>query len=146
MPARLAVCERFGEWAVALRRELPGDEIRVYETRTLNECWQLLARCPSSFVVTELTSSGVDALVDGLVRLERLFPLARMAVVAERSLAAYEPLVREAGAVYFVAAMRECGPLARLACCHLQQAASPRRSITEAIWQSLPWATVNAGT
>lgn len=143
MSARLAVCERSGQWAVALRRELTADEIRVHETRSLRECWELLAQCPSSFVVAELSESGVDALLDGLVRLERLFPLARVAVVAERPLADYEPLVREAGAVHFVTSPRECGPLARLARRHLEQAARPRRSVTETIWKSLPWMATN---
>lgn len=141
LPPRLIVCERSGQWAVALRRELPGGDVRVHETRSLRECWRVLGRHLSSFVVVELTEANADDLLDRLARLERVAPLARAAVVAERSLAAYEPLVREAGAVHFIAGTRDLCPLARLACRHLDQAAlqGPCRSVSQAIWDGLPW-------
>jgi len=138
-PPRLIVCERSGEWAASLRRELPARGARLSETRSLAECWQLLARSPSSFVVLELIEAGADALLDRLAHAQRRFPLASVAVVAERELADYEPLVREAGAVHFVASLRQCRPLAELACRHLDQAARPRRNLAEAIWARLPW-------
>ena len=141
LPPRLIVCERSGQWAVALRRELARGDVRVHETRGLAECWQMLARCPSSFVVAELTDANVEALLDRLASRRRLFPLVRVAVVSDRPQAAYEPLAREAGAVHFAASLREAGPVARLACRHLDQAARPRRSLTESIWAELPWAT-----
>ena len=62
-PARLIVCERTGRWAVALRRELADAGVRVWETRTLADCWNELAESPASFVVLEL---GGD--VAGLLR------------------------------------------------------------------------------
>lgn len=174
LPPRVIVCERSGQWAVALRAAVghvfnvpgtmqscpvghvsnvrgtmqscptyvprPGSP-RVCETRSLAECRQELARRPSSFVVAELTPSIVDGLVDLLAGLPRQFPLAAVAVVAERSLADHEPLVREAGAVHFVASPRETDALARLACRHLERAASPRRSVGETILAGLPWAS-----
>jgi hypothetical protein len=139
-PPRLIVCERHGLWAVALRRELPAPGPRLLETRSLEACWQRLAQCPSSFVVAELEARRVDALLERLSHGRRLFPLARVAVVAERSLAGYGPLVREAGAVHFTTSPRAMRPLARLACRHLAQAAHPKRTFTETIWDGLPWA------
>lgn len=138
----LIVCERSGRWAVALRAALADAAVgpRVRETRSLADCWQELARRPSSFVVAELTLSAADALADRLARLERQFPLAAVAVVADRSLAELEPLVRQAGAVHFVTSPREADALARLASRHLERAAAPRRSVRETVLARLPWA------
>ena len=138
MPARLIVCERSGRWAVALRRELGEAGVRVWETRTLPDCRDELLANPASFVVIELLPN-----IGGLLRLletqPRQFPLARLAVVAGRSLAAYEWLLREAGAVHFLCSPREVGVLARLACRHLAEVPQPQQSLTERIWASLPW-------
>jgi hypothetical protein len=135
--ARLIVCERSGRWAVALRRELA--DVRVYETRSLVDCFGVLAEAPASFLIVELTGGSAAALLERMARLGRDFPLARMAVVADRSLAGYEWLMREAGAVHFVCSVRQSGPLARLALRHLAQAPAPPRSLTEQIWAGLPW-------
>jgi hypothetical protein len=138
--ARLIVCEASGRWAAALRRELAAAEVRVYETRSLADCWTMLAESPASLLVVELSPGGAAALLQRTVRLERDFPLARVAVVADRPLAGYEWLLREAGAVHFLCLPRQCGPLADLACRHLAQAPSPPRSLGEQIWAGLPWA------
>jgi len=137
--ARLIVCELTGQWATALRRELPPPAVRVYETRSVPECWAALAQAPCSFIVSELTRAGADALLERMARLERDFPSARVAVVAERSLEAYEDLMREAGAVHFASSPREAKTLASLACRHLDQVPKPPRTFTEQIWDSLPW-------
>jgi hypothetical protein len=138
-PARLIVCERDGHFAVALRRELPRPEIRVLETRSVDECWEALARWPASFVVVELTRTNATALLERMVWLERDFPLARVAVVADRALGFCEWLLREAGAVHFTVSPRRFGPLGCLAVRHLDAAPRPRLSLPERIWASLPW-------
>ncbi len=138
-PARLIVCERTGRWAVGLRRELAAAEVRVYETRSLAECWEELAEAPAGFVVLELTAATADDLLRRMARLEGEFPLAAAAVVADRSLAGYQWLAREAGAVHFTCSARQLGPMARLARCHLDRAPSLPQSITGRIWASLPW-------
>jgi len=135
---RLVVCERTGTWAVALRREL-DERVRVHETRSLGQCWQVLADAPASFLVVELTDDNVDALLERLIWHQRDFPLARLAVVAERGLAAYEWLVREAGAVHFCCSPRRLKPLADLACRHLELIPSARQTLVERIWAELPW-------
>jgi transcriptional regulator with GAF, ATPase, and Fis domain len=60
VPARLIVCERTGRWAVALRRELAEAGVRVWETRTLADCWTELAESPASFLVLELGADVAD--------------------------------------------------------------------------------------
>ena len=137
--AKLIVCERTGRWAVALRRELAEPGVRVWETRTLADCRDELIANPASFAVIEL-----GANVAGLLRLmavqQRQFPAARLAVVANRSQAGYEWLMREAGAVHFLCSPREVAVLARLACRHLAEVPAPQQSLAERIWASLPWA------
>ncbi|OHB72132.1 MAG: hypothetical protein A2V70_07435 [Planctomycetes bacterium RBG_13_63_9] len=137
--ARLIVCEHGGGWAVGLRRELAGEEVHLCETRSLAQCWETLGENPAGLVVVELTTANVDELLGRMVRLGRDFPLARVAIVADRRLAGYEWLMREAGAVHFVCSPRQLGPLAEVARRHLDQAPVPRRSVTERIWASLPW-------
>ena len=136
--ARLIVCERSGGWAVALRRELAA-AVRVRESRSLADCWEMLAAAPASFVVVELTPGNAALLLRQMARLQGDFPLARVAVVADRSLGCYQWPMREAGAVHFVCSPRQSGPLARLAARHLAQAPAPQRSLTQQIWASLPW-------
>ena len=136
--ARLIVCERSGRWAVALRRELTQG-VRVYETRSLADCCAMLAEAPASFIVVELAAGGEAALFGALDRLDRDFPLARLAVVADRLRADDGWAIREAGAVHFVCSPRRLGPLAGLACRHLAAAPLPPRDLAEQIWAGLPW-------
>jgi len=138
LPARLIVCERSGRWAVTLRRELAEAGVRVWETRTLADCWEELAASPASLLVVEL-GGDVAGLLRCLARLPRQFPRARLAVVADRSLASYEGLMREAGAVHFLSSPRRIGPLAQLACRHLAQVPPLQQNLTERIWAGLPW-------
>ncbi len=137
--ARLIVCEQTGEWAVALRRELGPEAPRVQETRSIAECWEALCAAPASLIVVELTAARVEELLRRMVRLQRDFPLARVAVVAERGFSDYEWLLREAGAVHFICSPRQSGTMARLACRHLAQVPAPQRSLTQQIWANLPW-------
>lgn len=138
VPARLIVCERSGRWAVALRRELADAGVRISETRTLADCWSELVESPASFVVLEL-GGDVAGLLGRMASQPRDFPRARLAVVADRSLAGYQWLMREAGAVHFLCSSRQVGSLAQLACRHLAQVPPPLQSLTERIWTSLPW-------
>ena len=61
------------------------------------------------------------------------------AVVADRSLAACEWLVREAGAVHFLLSTRQLPPLARLVVRHLANVPAPQQTLVDRIWASLPW-------
>jgi hypothetical protein len=136
--ARLIVVEHTGYWALAIRRELPCDK-RLIETRSLPDCWRMLAKNPTAFVVAELTRANADALLDRLCWLERDFPLARLAVVADRSLAFCEGIVREAGAIYFATSPRDAKALADVARRHLRAAPRPELSVVDRVWNELPW-------
>ena len=138
-PGRLIVCERLGRWAAGLRRELGGADVRPQETRGMADCWGVLAEAPASLAVVELTTAGAGELLGRMAWLPQDFPLARVAVVADRSLADCGWLMREAGAVYFTCSPRRLGPLARLACRHLAQAPAPQQTVEQRIWASLPW-------
>lgn len=138
-PPRLIVCERTGQWAAAIGRLLGAAGPRVLETRSLAECWGTLRARPASFVILELTRGNFGPLLDGLAWFGRELPLAAAAVVAERSLAASEWIVREAGAIHFVTSPRSVEGLARAARRHLQQAPRLRPSLAEQIWARLPW-------
>jgi len=138
-PARVIVCERTGRWAVALRRAWPGESVQIWETRSLAECWEVLAEAPGSFIVLELDAAHVDALLQRMVGLSRDFPLARVAVVADRALADWQWLLRESGAVHFTCSPRRLGPVARLARRHLGEMPSPPRTVKQEVWARLPW-------
>jgi hypothetical protein len=139
-PARWIVCERTGRWSVGLRREAPAG-LRIHETRSLPDGWEMLRQHPASFLVVELTAANADALLGRLASMARDFPAARAAVVAERPLADHEWLVRELGATWFAVSSRELAPVVKLARRHLERAPSPPSDILEQIWNSLPWGT-----
>jgi hypothetical protein len=138
-PARLIVCERLGRWAVLLREKVAEAGVRVWETRSLADCREEIALSPASLVVIELTTNNVQELLNTVSRWPRDYPLLRWVAVADRSLADFEWLLREAGAVHFVSSPRQIAPLAQLACRHLAQIPPPPQSLTERIWSSLPW-------
>jgi hypothetical protein len=138
-PPRVIMCERTGAWAIALQREPALAGMRLAQRRSLGECWEELARRPASFLVVELTGTGVDFLLARLARLGRDFPLARAAVVAEPGLREYEALLREAGAAWFAVSPRDLAPLAQMAARHLELAPRPQLGPAQRIWESLPW-------
>jgi hypothetical protein len=139
-PARWIVCERTGRWATGLRRVSAPAAPRIRETRSLADAWILVDKYPGSFLVLELTAANAEALFGRLLALPRDFPRARWAVVAERSLAEHEWLVRELGADWFAVSPRDLAPVAEIARRHLALAQSPRGKTVEEIWNRLPWA------
>ena len=141
--ARWIVYERTGRWAQGLRRESDAAGLRIHEVRSLADCWEMLGRFPGSFVVVEVSRSEIGALLTRLARWEREYPLARAAVVAERSLADWEWLLREAGAVWFTTSPRELGPVAAAARRHMEQVPEPEMGIADRIWSGLPWGVVS---
>lgn len=136
---RWIVCERTGRWAVGLRRDPRASGLRLYETRSLADAWEMLQQHPSSFVVVELTRSNPPSLLQRMLGLEHDFPLARVAVVADRSLADWEWLMREAGAVWFASSPRQLGPIVAMVRRHLELVPIPPRSLADQVWHNLPW-------
>ncbi|MGD0383600.1 MAG: hypothetical protein ABSA77_08775 [Thermoguttaceae bacterium] len=142
-PGRLVVCERTGRWAAALRGELSGAGLRVWETRSLTDCGTLLAESPASFAVLELSEKKIGEILDFIRNWQADFPLFCFAVVADRNLAYYKWFMHEAGAADFICSVRKIGAVARTACRHLAHAPPLPQSLTERIWANLPWGREN---
>jgi hypothetical protein len=138
-PARLIVCEGGGLWASALRGELAGGGVRIWECRRLPDAWDALVQTPAAFLVAEATSENLDDLLPRMTWFSRDFPHARIAVAAARDMAAYEWLLREVGAVHFLTSPRKLAPLAGLIVRHLANVPPPAQTLPERIWASLPW-------
>lgn len=136
---RLIVCERTGRWAVALRAALAGLHVRPYEVRSVPDACEALSRWPASLLVIEFTRGNARAVLDCLTTRAERFPLARIAIVAERRYAPYEWPLREAGALHFVCSPRALGAFHTIVARHWAQAPRVERSPTEQIWHSLPW-------
>lgn len=108
----MIVMERSGDWAAALRLQLDPSDVRLFETRTLDECWLRLVEHPAAMAVLELTADNVRPLLTMLLRLQRALPEARAIVVAKRQLVEYGCLVREAGAIHFRVSTRSLADVA----------------------------------
>jgi DNA-binding NtrC family response regulator len=137
--ARLIVCERSGSWSAALRGELAEAGVRLWECRSLPEAWDALAQTPAAFVIAEATRENLDNLLRRMAWFSRDFPQGRMAVVAQRKMARFEWLLREAGAVDFLTSPRRLAPLAGMVVRHLASVPLPSQTMVERIWASLPW-------
>jgi len=137
--ARLIVCEKTGTWATALRRELAKRSIRVYQTRSLAECFGDLAVFPASFLVLELRESIVEEMIEHLGRLSREYAGARAVILARRGMEPYEWLLREAGAAHVVFSPRRLAPVADMAQRHLAVAPEAPLPLPERILAELPW-------
>jgi DNA-binding NtrC family response regulator len=137
--ARIVVCEKTGQWALALRRLLAPSGQRVYQTPSWEDCWDELQRSPASVVALELTSQNDALVLERLTRLTRQFPQARAMVLGDSGLARYEWAVRAAGAVHAVFTPRRLPAAARLVERHLAQSPQPELPLREAIWRRLPW-------
>lgn len=93
------VCERSGRWAGTLRRQAYDRPIRVVETRSLAECLAALADCPAALVGVEAHSANIERAGRWMADLAWRYPRARLIGFLDRAVAAYEPLLREAGAL-----------------------------------------------
>jgi DNA-binding response OmpR family regulator len=139
LEARVIVCERDGKWAVGLRRVLGPAGPRVFETRSLNECWQELEKSPASFLALELLPGGEETLLRRLLDLGQRFRHAHAVVLSQRGLEQREWLLREAGSLHVVLAPSDLPAVAGLVRRHLQQVPRPERTLREAVWDRLPW-------
>jgi hypothetical protein len=131
------VCERTGRIASLVRSKFPPG-VPLVETRTAEQCQQLLADLPASFLIVEATGLNLDRCLRLLKRVADEFAEARSIVVADRQLAAIEAVLREAGAVHIAFGLREMQPIIRLALRHAQCFQQPT-TLAEEIWGRLPW-------
>jgi hypothetical protein len=86
----------------------------LIETRHLDEVWERLPRFKTTMVALELTLNRAEQVLTGLIRLDHEFPQTAAVVLAERSLAGWEQITREAGAVHFIASPRKLEEIALL--------------------------------
>lgn len=147
----LIFCERSGRWAAAWRiarrrRQTRGEtsaEIRLLETRSPGECLAAVAAAPAAFVVAELTAADCDRTLELLFEICSRHRQAPLAVAAERSMQDYQWLVRESGAIHFLASTRELAPLAGMIERFAEQSAlrgpAVELDFEQAVWASLPW-------
>ena len=139
------ICERTGAWAAAWRRVWSRRAThgnlapRLIEVRSTQECREVAADHPATFVVAELTAAGVEQTLDLLFDLGSRFPGVASAVVAERAMSAYEELARELGALAFAVSPLDLEPVCDLAQRHLCRGAIEPSDIYEKIWSELPW-------
>jgi DNA-binding NarL/FixJ family response regulator len=141
---QLIFCESTGNWAAWLKAEVAGD-VKLVETRTLEELWQQLEQHGDALVALELTAARLERSLAALWRLHRRYPSAVVVALAELSLSALEPAVREAGAAHFIAAPRKLDELVSLV--RYRSAAASFRDcnndeevpIEDRVFASLPW-------
>jgi hypothetical protein len=136
---QLIVCERSGAWAAALGQLLAGHEVRMRQTRSLAECQKELTTAPNSFVALELTAENAAAVVELLWASGRNHPQATCVALAAGEGAAFEWMVREAGAAHVVTSRRDLPEVAKMVRRHCSRVPGRRASIQEQIWASLPW-------
>ena len=137
--ARLIVCERSGQWSIGLRSELAETGVKVWECRSLLEAWEALGQTPAAFVIAEAAPENLKDLLWRMTWFSRDYPQGRFAVVAERNMARFEWILREAGAVHFLTSPRRLTSLAGLVVRHLANVPLPPQTMIERIWASLPW-------
>ena len=137
--ARLIVCERTGKWAVAFRRAPRIGSLRVYETRSREECRDEVQCSPASLVAIEATTANLDQVLDWLVQMRRDFPLCRVVVLGTRGLQGSQWLLREAGAAHTVCSPRHIDAVVKLAWRHFAATAAEDHSIRGLVWGRMPW-------
>jgi hypothetical protein len=141
---QLIFCETTGNWAAWLKGHVAG-EVKLVETRRLDELWQELDRHGDAIVALELTATRFETSLAALWRLHRQYPTTVVVALAERSLSALEPVVREAGAAHFIASPRKLHELAELV--RYRSVAAVFRDcsddeevpIEDRVFASLPW-------
>ena len=137
--AKFLVCEESNRWTVALRWGLARNHTQLVVAQDLNNCWQNVHLAPASFVALELNESNLESIVERLQDVRSRFPLTRVAVMCDRSLASCQWLVREAGAVHVAVSIRDVSIIIRLAERHLAQVRRPLVGIRQSVWDRLPW-------
>jgi hypothetical protein len=141
---QLIICETKGDWAAELSRRLPAG-MSLVETRSLDELWERLNNAPAATVALQFTALQAEAILAAVVRLDRDYPHTTAIILADRSLAGWEHVVREAGAVHFIASPRQVDEVVALLQRRSQFAAADvpasdeTPSLEERILASLPW-------
>jgi len=152
--ARLIVCERTGQWASALRRDLSDHSLRshslrihglrihglrIHETRNLDDAWNELRDASASLVIVEATRPRLAVVVTWLLRLGKVYPQAKAIVVGGADLVPAEWVLREAGAPLVHGSLRDPANVLRVALRHLAGCRLADRTWREQWFDRLPW-------
>jgi hypothetical protein len=136
--AGLVVCEKSVHWARAWRRECsPGAALFV--AATIDDAWQQLEVWPHGALAIELRPQNAPQTIELLARIELQLPHVLCVAHLSPSLAAWELLLREAGAMEIVYSARRLPPAATLVERHLARAPRPSLSLVDRLWQRVPW-------
>ncbi len=139
LTGRLVVCERSGEWATALRRQIPSGEASLRQVRSADGAWQVFSEFPASLFVWEFVGERLNEQLTRLQALRRRFPRTQVVVVASRELIEWEWSIREAGALHVTYSIGDLDPLVRLARRHLRRVDSCDPGMRQHILSELPW-------
>lgn len=139
--ARFIICEKSNQWAIAFRRCLRSTAVRVYETRSLDQCYAQLVAAPKSLIGVEVTPEQVERQIRWLWKTRRVFPDAWAIVLGYRGLEPADWMLREAGALYVLHSRRNIDPTARL----VQRIVDPDEAgptgTRRKVWAQLPWSS-----
>jgi hypothetical protein len=139
--ARLILCEKTSRWAAAFRAAPAGGDLPLVECRGLSQCRDALRQSPASAVALEVSAANAAAMLDWLVQVRREHPRVAAIVLLDATIAASEPMWREAGAVGVLNSTRQVPSACRLLCRHLALAPAQDLGLREAIARRLPWAS-----
>jgi hypothetical protein len=137
--ARFIICEKSGQWVMALRWAAANLPLRIYETRSVSECREELQQHPGSFLVLEATTENLESVVQFLAELRHLDSRVLAVVVADRRLHRWEDLLREAGAVHVAYSPRRLDCIARMAYRHLPAIVPPDETLLDSVRSRMPW-------
>jgi DNA-binding NarL/FixJ family response regulator len=143
--SRLIVLERDGHWAAALRREFDEAAVRITETRSWDEMWQLLAQSPGELVAAELSAANPERMFAALAQVERRHPQAAIIVLADRRLAPYRDLLLEAGALHFITSPRRLHEIRGIVKRRAARFGVTAHDRLDEIRNNLPWTELGAG-
>jgi hypothetical protein len=99
---------------------LGARSLAVREVRSDEEMLSRLQQSPSSIAAIEFRPEFADRIVERLWYIERMYPQARSAILADRAWATYAPLAFSSGARAFVTTPRQLAMFARFAHRHLE--------------------------
>ena len=139
MSGRFIICDKTGQWVMALRWAGGSLPIRIYETRSLWDCRQELLQFPASFLVLEATTANLESVVQLVGEISQNHRRARVVVLAERGLGPWEALLHEAGALHVAFSPKRLAPLVRMAYRHLPAIVQPEVSLGDAARSRMPW-------
>ncbi len=131
--ARFILCERTGKWAVAFRRQVRDKRLRIYETRSLDQCWDELSQAPWSIVGVEVTVANMSQVAIWLEQLRHERPRARAVLLGQRGLEPAEWLLRQAAAAHVVYSPRDLQPVLDMVDRHLSRESQSSRDVEQSV-------------